>query len=65
MSARTTPASVFLSYAEADEKLGLELEEHLSELKREGLITTWRKGWIGAGKDQEIGDADLRSKRSF
>ena len=35
-----------------DEALCLELEKHLSVLKREGLITTWHKGQIGVGKDR-------------
>lgn len=58
MSAQTGPKEVFLSYAPEDESLCLELEKHLSLLKREGLITTWHKGQIGAGKDldNEIGE---------
>jgi tetratricopeptide (TPR) repeat protein len=58
MSAQTAPKEVFLSYAEADKDLGLELEEHLSVLRREGVITTWHKGQIGAGSDtsQERGE---------
>src|SRR5450755_4763911 len=52
MSAHPASKEVFLSYAEADEKLALELEKHLSVLKREGFITTWHKGQIGAGTDR-------------
>src|SRR5436305_8883975 len=52
MSAHPASKEVFLSYAETDEKLALELEKHLSVLKREGLITTWHKGQIGVGTDR-------------
>lgn len=52
------PREVFFSYAEADEWLALELEKHLSVLKREGLITTWHKGQIGIGtnRDKEMNE---------
>jgi tetratricopeptide (TPR) repeat protein len=52
MSAQPTPVEVFLSYAEADEPLCLELEKHLSVLKREGMVSTWHKGQIGVGTDK-------------
>lgn len=53
MSSRSVPQEVFLSYAPEDEPLCLELEKHLSLLRREGLITTWHKGQIGVGKDRD------------
>ncbi len=52
MSVLPVPMEVFISYAESDESLCLEMEKHLSVLKREGLITTWHKGRIGAGTDK-------------
>ena len=45
------PMEVFLSYAEADEAFCLEMEKHLSMLKREGLIVTWHKRQLSAGSD--------------
>ncbi|MBV9688245.1 MAG: TIR domain-containing protein [Ktedonobacteraceae bacterium] len=52
-------ASVFISYAHADEALREELEKHLSSLQREGLIATWKDRDIVAGADwaREIDDA--------
>lgn len=54
MSALPVPREVFFSYAEADETLCLEMERHLSVLKREGLITTWHKGLVDAGRDKSL-----------
>src|SRR5215469_10050461 len=51
MSALTTPIEVFYSYADADESLCRELDKHLSQLRRDGLITTWHKRQIVAGTD--------------
>jgi tetratricopeptide (TPR) repeat protein len=42
---------VFYSYAEADEDLRSELDKHLSQLRREGLITTWHRRQVIAGQD--------------
>src|SRR5216110_2961079 len=58
MSRPSAPQEVFLSYAPEDEALCLELETHLSLLKREGLITMWHKGQVGIGKDRdkEVGE---------
>ncbi|MBD2449111.1 toll/interleukin-1 receptor domain-containing protein [Nostoc sp. FACHB-152] len=42
---------VFYSYAHEDEKLRLQLEKHLSSLKREGVITDWCDRKIGPGKE--------------
>ena len=36
-----------------DEQMRQQLEEHLSVLKREGVIATWDKGMISAGKEWE------------
>ncbi len=54
MSAKPAPIEVFLSYAEADEPLCIELDKHLSQLRNDGLITTWHKGQIGAGTDKSL-----------
>ncbi|MEK6333975.1 MAG: tetratricopeptide repeat protein [Acidobacteriota bacterium] len=47
---------VFYSYAHEDEKLRDELKKHLSNLKRQGVITDWYDRDISAGKewDEEI-----------
>jgi tetratricopeptide (TPR) repeat protein len=49
-------ASVFFSYAHRDKAFRDRLEEHLSNLKYRGLITTWYDREIGAGEEwaQEI-----------
>jgi GTPase SAR1 family protein len=41
---------VFISYAHTDEGLRLELEKHLSMLKREGLINLWHDREINPGQ---------------
>lgn len=43
----------FISYSHKDEKHKNDFEEHLSALKREGLITTWSDRDIDAGNDWE------------
>ncbi len=50
-SADRTPVNLFYAYAEADEALRQELENHLTSLKREGLIAPWHKGSISAGSN--------------
>lgn len=54
--ANKKPVNLFYAYAEADETLRQELENHLISLKREGLIAPWHKGSISAGSNwrQEI-----------
>ncbi|MFO1433521.1 MAG: tetratricopeptide repeat protein [Candidatus Competibacteraceae bacterium] len=49
------PASlqVFISYAHEDEKLREELEKHLSQLQRSGIITAWHDRLIGPGQEWE------------
>ena len=45
------PIEIFYSYAHADERLRNLLEQHLSSLRREGLITSWHDRQIFAGTD--------------
>lgn len=49
----TKAIEVFFSYAQEDEKLRDKLEEHLSLLKREGVITGWHNRKIEPGKEWE------------
>jgi tetratricopeptide (TPR) repeat protein len=51
MNVLPAPIEVFYSYAGADESLRIELDKHLSQLRRDGLITTWHKRQIIAGMD--------------
>jgi hypothetical protein len=48
-STRTPRLSVFLSYAHKDERLRVELEKHLSVLRRSDLIETWHDRKIAPG----------------
>jgi hypothetical protein len=45
------PLKVFCSYSHRDERLRDRLEEHLSSLKRAGLIESWHDRRITAGKE--------------
>jgi TIR domain len=45
---------IFLSYADEDENLRDKLEIQLASLEREGLITIWHKGKLGAGDELEL-----------
>jgi tetratricopeptide (TPR) repeat protein len=45
------PVEVFYSYAHEDEKLRDELKKHLSNLKRQGVITDWYDRDISAGTE--------------
>src|SRR5438067_1957732 len=45
------PVEVFYSYSHKDEKLRNKLEEHLSILKRLGVIANWHDRKILAGKE--------------
>lgn len=47
------PVQVFLSYSHQDEPFLIELEKHLSTLKREGLVSTWQDRKIVPGQDWE------------
>ena len=44
---------IFFAYAHEDEDLRDELEKHLTDLKRQGVIATWHDRKIGAGKEWE------------
>ena len=50
-STKTIKVVYFCSDADKDKKLLEELEKHLSILKRNGIIDTWHKSMIAAGKD--------------
>ena len=45
----TEPIRLFYSYSHQDEELRKELENHLSLLRRKGLISPWHDPMIGAG----------------
>lgn len=45
---------VFYSYAHQDKKLRDELAKHLSGLQRQGIITGWHDGEIGAGSEWDV-----------
>lgn len=56
---------IFYSYCHADEALRNELEKHLSQLRREGIIKGWHDRQIPAGKEwdgqinQHLDSADI------
>jgi nucleoside phosphorylase len=54
----TEPINVFISYSAEDEKFKKQLETHLSQLRREGVIRPWHsqqtKVGEGQGREQEI-----------
>jgi hypothetical protein len=45
------PVKLFYSFAQEDEALRIELEKHLANLKRQGLISDWHHRRIDAGRD--------------
>jgi hypothetical protein len=45
------PISVFISYAHHDRELRKELEKHLSNLRRQDVITSWYDGDISPGSE--------------
>src|SRR3989442_10255806 len=47
-----TPIEVFYFYADEDERWLQKLENHLSPLRNQRLITTWHRGQIVPGADQ-------------
>jgi TIR domain len=49
MTTHQNSVSIFLSYAQEDERWLQRLETHLSSLKQQGLISTWDKRQIDAG----------------
>lgn len=48
-----SPVRIFLSYSHQDEQSLVELEKHLSTLKREGVIDTWHDRKIVPGQEWE------------
>jgi tetratricopeptide (TPR) repeat protein len=49
--ASARPLEIFYSYAHEDEKLRDKLEKHLSQLKRQGVISDWHDRDITAGSE--------------
>src|SRR5437667_11777907 len=47
------PFSIFISYAHRDRALREELETHLSNLRRQNVITSWYDGDISPGSEWE------------
>ncbi len=47
------PFSIFISYSHRDRELREELEKHLSNLKRQNIITAWYDGDISPGTEWE------------
>ena len=47
------PVQVFYSYAAEDEIYRLQLEKHLSLLRRQGIISEWHNHKIAPGADSE------------
>lgn len=47
----SAPVEVFISYSHADEALCLDLIKHLSNLKRQGVISAWYDRQIEAGAE--------------
>ena len=45
------PFSVFISYSHHDRELREELEKHLSNLRRQNVITSWNDGDISPGME--------------
>ena len=45
------PFSVFISYSHHDRELRKELEKHLSNLKRQNIVTAWYDGDISPGTE--------------
>src|ERR1044072_3272180 len=63
MSTTSSPAvRVFFSYAHEDQELRDRMEEHLSILKRQGIISTWHDRKIGVGREWAKGiDEELEA----
>jgi hypothetical protein len=61
-------ASLFFSYSHVDERLRDQLEIHLAQLKRDGLIDAWHDRRILAGSNlndsisEQLESADVRTK---
>lgn len=65
MSEQTAiPIDVFFSYAHEDEELRVEMEKHLTILKREGIIRSWHDRDIKAGDEwKKVIDEHLETAR--
>src|ERR1700738_3146302 len=50
---RTKAIEIFYSYAHKDERLRNELDKHLFNMKKQGLITAWYDRDISAGTEWE------------
>jgi hypothetical protein len=50
MTETKPPTKLFFCYAPEDEPLRKELEKHLTLLERQGYITSWSGGAVGAGE---------------
>lgn len=62
LAADRSPLQVFYSYSHKDDEFRIALENHLSLLQRQGLITAWHDRRIGAGDEwREQIDSHLRS----
>jgi hypothetical protein len=53
----SSPINLFYAYAEEDEKFRIQLENHLSLLKREGIISSWHFRML-IGGDEWRGEID-------
>ena len=51
------PIEVFISYSHKDERMRDELEDHLANLKNQGVITAWHDRKISAGNEW-VGEID-------
>jgi hypothetical protein len=52
-NAHPGPIEVFCAYSHANEKQRAKMEKHISQLKNDGLISTWHDRKISAGKEWE------------
>ncbi|HEY1349853.1 MAG TPA: TIR domain-containing protein [Ktedonobacteraceae bacterium] len=50
---RTTPVTIFYSYARQDHAFRDTLENHLSPLRQQGMIVCWDQSQIGPGVDRQ------------
>src|ERR1019366_5817624 len=60
---QTQPVEIFYSYAHEDEKLRKELDKHLFNMKRQGLITDWYDREVNAGLERKH-EIDLHLNRA-
>ncbi len=50
---KSTPITLFYSYAREDEEFRQSLERHLITMRRQGMIKEWHSYMVEAGKDRE------------